>query len=85
MSAKQETFMFLSGILVGGILFGMSLYIVGHAHGAHLVNAARDKEHYETCKLVRTFTPKGGPSVECYVCPASMEETCLVPSWKVSQ
>lgn len=78
------------GLLMGGMWVGMLCFVCGHSVGTSAglligesrTNAARDKAHYETCNLVRTFTPKNSPAVECYACPASTEETCLVPSWK---
>ncbi len=80
----------IAGALISGVLCGIWGLAVGVKDGREQgiligesrTNAARDKAHYETCNLVRTFTPKNSPAVECYVCPASTEETCLVPSWK---
>lgn len=92
--SNASTFDFVMGS-VAGLLFGVALAGLlglglgfkdgreqGILIGESRANAARDKEHYDTCNLVRTFTPKNSPAVECYVCPASTEETCLVPSWK---
>lgn len=70
------------GLLMGGMWVGMLCFVCGLLIGESRTNAARDKAHYETCNLVRTFTPKNSPAVECYVCPGYVEETCLVPSWK---
>ena len=93
--SNASTFDFVMGS-VAGLLFGVTLagllglglgFKDGHEQGILIgesrANAAHDKKHYDTCNLVRTFTPKNSPQVECYVCPGSTEEICLVPSWKV--
>jgi hypothetical protein len=84
----------LGGMVLGAILAGTLAGVCGHVAGLETgreqgitigesrANMACDKAHYEVCKLVRTFTPKTSPSVECYSCPGATNEECLVPSWK---
>ena len=86
---------FLFGVFVGALFFGFSCGVWGISVGVKggreqgiligesRANTTRDKAHYDACKLVRTFTPKNSPAVECYVCPGATDEECLVPSWKV--